>query len=255
MKKIAGDDKLLRQMIAAMDEGFRVLEALRYPLTPAAQASLIRKRPALMRLFMKIYHRMPISRLVDGPIGEIVALSRVFHLLKEQTGSLHPTGTNWGSVLRPRSTVRNFYPRSNQPMMILVLQRKLWSIIKQGAFSCLNLWNLTRQHDAFTGLYIQIKLQFQDALDQMSPEYKGVYRGSSFCGVVLKPCWSSRPLMPLWKPVSDKNIVLDWIKYRNSGSFGLKKGKSQTTAVLYLTNVSRLLKYINSLSYSPDHDI
>ncbi|MEK5086341.1 hypothetical protein MKY98_05315 [Paenibacillus sp. FSL M8-0228] len=39
MKKIAGDDKLLRQMIAAMDEGFRVLEALRYPLTPAAQAS------------------------------------------------------------------------------------------------------------------------------------------------------------------------------------------------------------------------
>ncbi|URJ61336.3 hypothetical protein [Paenibacillus polymyxa] len=73
----------MRQMIAAMDEGFRVLEALRYPLTPAVQASLIRKRPALMRLFMKFYHSMPISRLVDGPVGEIVALSRVFHLWKE----------------------------------------------------------------------------------------------------------------------------------------------------------------------------
>lgn len=85
MKKIARDDKLLRQMIAAMDEGFRVLEALGYPLTPAAQASLIRKRPALMRLAMKIYHILPISRLVDGSIGEIVALGRVFHLWKEQT--------------------------------------------------------------------------------------------------------------------------------------------------------------------------
>ncbi|WDM23043.1 hypothetical protein [Paenibacillus polymyxa] len=70
MKKIVRDDKLLQQKIAAMDEGFRVLEALRYPLTPAAQASLISKRPALMRLFMKIYYRMPISRLVDGPVGK-----------------------------------------------------------------------------------------------------------------------------------------------------------------------------------------
>ncbi|MFS8213393.1 hypothetical protein [Paenibacillus polymyxa] len=85
MEKIAWDDKLLRQMIAAMDEGFRVFEALRYPLTPAVQALLIRKRPALMRLFMKIYYRMPISRLIDGSVGEIVALSCVFHLWKEQS--------------------------------------------------------------------------------------------------------------------------------------------------------------------------
>lgn len=92
------DDKLLRQMIAAMDEGFRVLEALRYPLTPAAHASLIRKRPALMRLFTKIYHRMPISRLVDGSVGEIVALSRVFHLWKEQTRVPPP---NWDELEKP----------------------------------------------------------------------------------------------------------------------------------------------------------
>ncbi|MEK4730837.1 hypothetical protein ACYCS5_20080 [Paenibacillus sp. SEL3] len=38
MKKIAGDDKLLRQMIAAMDEGFRMLEALRYPQTTGVDA-------------------------------------------------------------------------------------------------------------------------------------------------------------------------------------------------------------------------
>lgn len=39
----------------------------------------------------------------------------------------------------------------------------------------LNLRNLTRQHDAITGLYIQIKLQFQAVLDQVFPEYKGVF--------------------------------------------------------------------------------
>lgn len=37
-EKIAGDDKLLRQMIAAMDEGFRMLEALRYPQTTGVDA-------------------------------------------------------------------------------------------------------------------------------------------------------------------------------------------------------------------------
>ena len=39
----------------------------------------------------------------------------------------------------------------------------------------LNLRNLTRQHDAITGLYIQVKLQFQAVLDQVFPEYKGVF--------------------------------------------------------------------------------
>ncbi|WP_230486272.1 hypothetical protein [Paenibacillus polymyxa] len=38
---------------------------------------------------------MPISRLVDGPVGEIVPLSRVFHLLKEQTRVPTP---NWGEL-------------------------------------------------------------------------------------------------------------------------------------------------------------
>lgn len=35
--------------------------------------------------------------------------------------------------------------------------------------------NLTRQHDAITGIYVQIKLQFQAVLDQVFPEYKGVF--------------------------------------------------------------------------------
>ncbi|MDQ0492349.1 hypothetical protein [Paenibacillus brasilensis] len=95
MKKIAGDDKLLLQMIAAMDEGSQVLEALGYPLTTAQQALFIHKRPTLMRLFMKIYHLLPMSRLVDGSVGEIVALSSVFHHWKEQTSVLTP---NWDQL-------------------------------------------------------------------------------------------------------------------------------------------------------------
>lgn len=92
MKKIAGDDKLLRQMIAAMDEGFRLLETQGYPLTPAKQASLIRKHPMLLRLLLKIYHILPVSRLVDGSAYEIAALSRVLHDWKKQSNVSTP---NW----------------------------------------------------------------------------------------------------------------------------------------------------------------
>ncbi|UVI29270.1 IS110 family transposase [Paenibacillus spongiae] len=49
----------------------------------------------------------------------------------------------------------------------------------------LNLRNLTRQHDAVTGLYIQIKLQFQAVLDQVFPEYRGVF-GDLHSAVALK---------------------------------------------------------------------
>jgi hypothetical protein len=39
----------------------------------------------------------------------------------------------------------------------------------------LNLRKLTRQHESVTGQFVQIKLQFQAVLDQVFPEYKGVY--------------------------------------------------------------------------------
>ncbi|UMV45623.1 ketopantoate reductase family protein [Paenibacillus macerans] len=91
MKKIAGDGKLLRQIIAAMDEGFRVLEAQGYPLVPAGQASFIRKHPTLMRLLLKIYHLLPASRLVDGSAYEIAALSSVFREWKNRSNVSTPS--------------------------------------------------------------------------------------------------------------------------------------------------------------------
>ncbi len=38
-----------------------------------------------------------------------------------------------------------------------------------------NLRYLTRQYDSFTGMYVQAKLQFQAILDQVFPEYHGVF--------------------------------------------------------------------------------
>ncbi|WP_410771976.1 ketopantoate reductase family protein [Fontibacillus sp. BL9] len=101
MKKIAGDNKLLSQMVAAMDEGFRVLEALDYPLVPAGQAKIIRSHPKLLRLFLKIYHLLPVSRMVDGSPLEIVALSRVFREWRNRTDVPTP---NW-DMLEGRSVI------------------------------------------------------------------------------------------------------------------------------------------------------
>ncbi|MGP0586191.1 ketopantoate reductase family protein [Paenibacillus timonensis] len=78
MNKVARDGKLIHHAVAAMGEGFRVLETLGYPLTPAGQASVIRKHRRLVQGFLKIYHLLPVSRLIDGNFAEIEALAHKF---------------------------------------------------------------------------------------------------------------------------------------------------------------------------------
>jgi transposase len=46
---------------------------------------------------------------------------------------------------------------------------------KRRGIQLLNLRNLTRQHENVTGMYVQSKLQFQAVLDQVFPEYRGVF--------------------------------------------------------------------------------
>ena len=46
---------------------------------------------------------------------------------------------------------------------------------KKRGIHLLNLRNLTRQHDNLTGIFVQTKLQFQAVLDQVFPEYRGVF--------------------------------------------------------------------------------
>ncbi|MGN7943180.1 IS110 family transposase [Metabacillus sp. 22489] len=49
----------------------------------------------------------------------------------------------------------------------------------------MNLRNLSRQHDSLTRNYVQLKLQFQTILDQVFPEYKGVF-GNLYSQISLK---------------------------------------------------------------------
>lgn len=55
---------------------------------------------------------------------------------------------------------------------------------KQRGIQLLNLRNLTRQHENMTGMFVQTKLQFQAVLDQVFPEYCGVF-GSLYSDVSL----------------------------------------------------------------------
>lgn len=46
---------------------------------------------------------------------------------------------------------------------------------KKRGIQLLNLRNLTRLHENITGIFVQTKLQFQAILDQVFPEYRGVF--------------------------------------------------------------------------------
>jgi transposase len=56
---------------------------------------------------------------------------------------------------------------------------------KKRGIQLLNLRNLTRQHENITGIFVQTKLQFQSILDQVFPEYRGVF-GDLYSIVSLK---------------------------------------------------------------------
>jgi transposase len=46
---------------------------------------------------------------------------------------------------------------------------------KQRGVQLLNLRHLTRQFDSLTQMYVQVKLQFQAVLDQVFPDYRGIF--------------------------------------------------------------------------------
>jgi len=56
---------------------------------------------------------------------------------------------------------------------------------KQRGVQLLNLRHLTRQFDSLTQMYVQVKLQFQAVLDQVFPDYRGIF-GDLYSRVSLK---------------------------------------------------------------------
>ena len=62
---------------------------------------------------------------------------------------------------------------------------------KKRGIKLLNLRHLTRQHENMTGIMVQTKLQFQAVLDQVFPEYKGVF-GDLYAEISLRTLQSFR---------------------------------------------------------------
>ncbi len=80
---------------------------------------------------------------------------------------------------------------------------------KKRGVQLLNLRNLTRQHENITGVMIQTKLQFQAVLEQVFPEYKGVF-GDLYSVVsllTLSEFPSSEDILKASEEVITKKIV------------------------------------------------
>ncbi|MGG4046985.1 ketopantoate reductase family protein [Paenibacillus favisporus] len=86
LQEIAKDKEIRTQIIAAIDEGFGVLEALGYTITPAGQAAFFRNHKRTASLALKIYHSVPVARLVDGSFEEIAAFFEAFGDWKRNAG-------------------------------------------------------------------------------------------------------------------------------------------------------------------------
>lgn len=79
---------------------------------------------------------------------------------------------------------------------------------KRRGIHLLNLRNLTRQHDNITSIYVQTKLQFHSVLDQVFPEYRGVFGDlySSVSLLTLMEYPTSKDVLEIDKETLDKKI-------------------------------------------------
>lgn len=90
LKKVSKDKKLLKQAISVMDEGFQMMEKLDYTITPAGQVDFIRKHKQGVYYGLKIIHKLPFMKFVDGSFSEIAALFNSFDKLKQQANIATP---------------------------------------------------------------------------------------------------------------------------------------------------------------------
>lgn len=95
LKKVSKDKKLLKQAISVMDEGFQIMEQLGYTVTPAGQVNFVRKHKQAVYYGLRIIHKLPFMKLVDGSFSEIAALFDSFDILKQQANITTP---NWDQL-------------------------------------------------------------------------------------------------------------------------------------------------------------
>lgn len=132
---------------------------------------------------------------------------------------------------------------------------------KQRGIQLLNLRNLTRQHESITGVYVQTKLQFQALLDQVFPEYRGVF-GDLYSVVSLLTLQKFPSSEEILK-VSESNLASQIADFCNSRSVKWAKEKAiqlkgaaarnPFTKTLYQSHILGLDMYIKLLLQYKKH--
>lgn len=132
---------------------------------------------------------------------------------------------------------------------------------KKRGIQLLNLRNLTRQHENITGMYVQTKLQFQSVLDQIFPEYRGVF-GDLYSVVsllVLKEYPASEDIIAVSEDTLT-NRIKELCNSRSTRWAAEKAQKLKQAATrnpfqktLYQSHLLSLSMYINMLLQYKEH--
>ncbi|KEF38776.1 transposase [Schinkia azotoformans MEV2011] len=132
---------------------------------------------------------------------------------------------------------------------------------KKRGIQLLNLRNLTRQHENITGVMIQTKLQFQAVLDQVFPEYRGVF-GDLYSVVsllILQEFPSSEDILKASdETISNKIKELcksRSIRWANEKALELKKAAARNPfeKTVYQSHILSLGMYINIILQYKEH--
>lgn len=88
--------ELLNQVIDAIEEGYKVLETLGYPIVPANEATFVRQKRKMFYLMLKVITATPIGRLAISDhamsaVEEMSALNHAFAALKKQANISTPS--------------------------------------------------------------------------------------------------------------------------------------------------------------------
>ncbi|MFZ7942737.1 IS110 family transposase [Neobacillus sp. 19] len=132
---------------------------------------------------------------------------------------------------------------------------------KKRGVQLLNLRNLTRQHENITGVLIQTKLQFQSILDQVFPEYRGVF-GDLYSVVsllTLSEFPSSEDILEASvETIADKIAQLcksRSYRWANEKAIQLKAAADRNPfeKILYQSHILSLGMYINIILQYKEH--
>ncbi|RKL64680.1 IS110 family transposase [Salipaludibacillus neizhouensis] len=132
---------------------------------------------------------------------------------------------------------------------------------KKRGVQLLNLRNLTRQHENITGNFINTKLQFQAVLEQVFPEYRGVF-GELYSYVSLRILKEFKASEDILKTSEDKlaNRIADLCKSRSEKWAYEKAQKLKEAAsrnpfkkTLYQSHLLSMDMYIDMLLQFKEH--